>query len=77
MGTNSAELCGQVVDNCYQVLSVLFLALAQAVDCLKIADELAPATREAYEAIRRITPAIVEDKPIYETLAAVNEWLRR
>ena len=77
MGTNSAELCGQVVDNCYQVLSVLFLALAQAVDCLNIADELAPATREAYEAIRRITPAIVEDKPFYETLAAINEWLRR
>ncbi|MBO4621490.1 MAG: aromatic amino acid lyase, partial [Paludibacteraceae bacterium] len=77
MGTNSAELCGQVVDNCYQVLSVLFLALAQAVDCLNIADELAPATREAYEVIRRITPAIVEDKPFYETLAAINEWLRR
>ena len=76
MGTNSAELCGQVVDNCYQVLSVLFLALAQAVDCLKIADQLAPKTREAYEAIRRITPAIVDDKPIYETLTAINEWLR-
>jgi len=76
MGTNSAEICGQVVENCYQVLSVLFLALAQAVDCLKIQSELAPATREAYDAIRRITPAIVDDKPVYETLERLNAWLR-
>lgn len=76
MGTNSAELCGQVVDNCYQVLSVLFLALAQAVDCLQIASQLAPTTREAYEALRQITPAITDDQPIYPTLKKIEEWLR-
>jgi len=77
MGTNSAELCGQVIDNCYQVLSVLFLALAQAVDCLQIASQLAPATREAYDALRQLTPAIIDDKPIYPTLQKIEDWLRR
>ena len=77
MGTNSAELCAQVIDNVYQVLSVLFLAMAQAVDCLQIADQLAPATRKAYDAIRAITPTIIEDTPFYEDLANIEKYLRQ
>lgn len=76
MGTNSAELCTQVIDNCYQVLAVLFLAMAQAVDCLNVKDELAPATRACYDAIRAIMPAIVEDTPHYEDLANIEKYLR-
>ena len=76
MGTNSAELCAQVIDNCYQVLSVLFLAMAQAVDCLQIADLLAPITRAQYDAIRAITPAIIEDTPHYDDLVRINDYLR-
>ena len=76
MGTNSAELCTQVIDNCYQVLSILFLGMAQAVDCLKIADQLAPATRKQYDAIRAITPTIIEDTPFYEELAQIENHLR-
>ena len=76
MGTNSAELCAQVIDNCYQVLSILYLALAQAVDCLGIQDQLAPATRMQYDAIRAITPTIIEDTPFYEDIAAIEQYLR-
>ena len=76
MGTNSAELCTQVIDNCYQVLSVLFLAMAQAVDCLGIKDLLAPATRKQYDAIRAITPTIIDDTPFYEDLAQIEKYLR-
>lgn len=77
MGTNSAELCAQVINNCYEVLAVLYLALAQAVDCLGIADELAPATKAQYEAIRKLTPTIVEDTPFYEDLERIKGRLRR
>lgn len=76
MGTNSAELCNQVLNNAYQVMSILMLALAQAVDCLQIQDKLAPATREQYDAIREITPTIVEDTPFYEDLAEIETYLR-
>ena len=76
MGTNSAELCAQVIDNCYQVLSILYLAMAQAVDCLGIADQLAPATRVQYDAIRAITPTIVDDTPFYEDLLKIETYLR-
>ena len=77
MGTNTAELCHQVLDNAYQVLSILFLALAQAVDCLGIQDRLAPATRKQYDAIRALTPTIVEDTPFYEDLAKIEQYLRQ
>ena len=77
MGTNSAELCAQVIDNCYQVLSILYLAMAQAVDCLGIADQLAPATKAQYDAIRAITPTIMDDTPFYEDLARIEQALRK
>ena len=77
MGTNSAELCAQVIDNCYQVLSILYLAMAQAVDCLNIRDDLAPATRAQYDAIRAITPTIINDTPFYEDLANIEKYLRQ
>ena len=76
MGTNSAELCSQVIDNCYQVLSVLYLAMAQAVDCLDITEQLAPSTKAQYKAIRALTPTIVEDTPFYEDLAKIEKYLR-
>ena len=76
MGTNSAELCAQVIDNCYQVLSILFMSMAQAVDCLNIKDLLAPATRLQYDAIREIMPTIIEDKPFYEDLKHIEDYLR-
>jgi histidine ammonia-lyase len=76
MGTNSAELCMQVIDNCYQVMSILYMSMAQAVDCLDIKDALAPSTRKQYDAIRAITPTIIDDTPFYEDIAAIELYLR-
>lgn len=76
MGTNSALLCRKVIDNAYQVMSILFIALAQATDCLELADKLAPKTRAQYDAIRRICPKFVEDTPFYEDIARTENYLR-
>ena len=77
MGTNSALICKRVVENSYQVMAIHMMALAQAVDCLKIADKLAPATREMYDQIRAIVPVFVEDTPKYKEIEAIIEWLKR
>lgn len=77
MGTNSALIARRVIDNAYQVMSIHFIALAQATDCLGIASELAPATQAAYHAIRGITPVITADTPFYEDIARVEQWLRK
>lgn len=76
MGTNSAILCKRVIDNAYQVMSILFIALAQATDCLGIADKLSPKTREQYDEIRQICPKFIEDSPFYEEVAATEKYLR-
>ena len=66
----------QVIENSYQVMAILMMALAQAVDCLNIYDKLAPATKEQYDAIRAITPTIIEDTPFYEDIEAVIKYLK-
>lgn len=76
MGTNSALLCKKVIDNAYQVMSILYIALAQATDCLKIAGKLSPKTKEQYDAIRSICPVFIEDSPFYEEIAATEKYLR-
>lgn len=76
MGTNSALLCRRVVDNAYQVMSILYIALAQATDCLELAQGLSPRTREQYDAIRAICPKFVEDTPFYEELQQTEAYLR-
>ncbi len=77
MGTNSALICQRVIDNSYQVMAIHMMALVQAVDCLKIADRLAPTTRELYDKVRAIVPTFVEDTPKYKEIAAVIELLKK
>ena len=76
MGTNSALLTKRVIHNAYQVFSIHFIALAQAVDCLSLADKLAPTSKKIYSEIRDIAPKFVEDRPFYEQIAKVEEYLR-
>jgi len=82
MGTNSALLCKHVIENAYQVMAILYMALAQATDCLSRRDNcdyrarLATTTAEYYDAIRQLTPTIVDDTPFYEDIEAVIAYLK-
>lgn len=76
MGTNSALLCKQVIDNAYQVIAIHFIALAQATDCLSLADKLAPATRKIYDDVRNLVEKIVDDTPFYDDIATIENYLR-
>ena len=77
MGTNTAFLCRQVVENAFQVMAIHYIALAQATDCLGIKDKLCGASRRAYDAIRAIQPVILEDTPFYKEISAIITWLKR
>ncbi len=76
MGTNSALLCRRVLDNALQVLSIQYIALAQATDCLGFRDRLCAASRKAYDDIRTFQPHIQEDTPFYKEIASVIRFLR-
>lgn len=76
MGTNSALMAKRVIENAYQVMAIHFIGLAQAVDCLKIADRLSGTTAKIYRDIRRMVPAFVEDTSKYEEIAKVMGYLK-
>lgn len=76
MGTNSALICKHVVENGYQVMSILVMALAQATDCLNLKDDLSRLTRETYDRIRELTPCIVEDTPFYDDIEKIENYLK-
>ena len=77
MGTNTALLTRQVVDNTRQVMAILYVALAQATDCMNLKDHLAPVTRRAYDAVRALMPTVTTDRVPCHELAAIETWLRR
>ena len=76
MGTNSSILAQRVIDNAYQVMAIHYIGLAQAVDCLKVADRLSDCSRKMYDEIRAIVPVFVKDTPKYDEVAAVIHFLK-
>ena len=77
MGTNSALICRRVIDNAFQVMAIHHMALVQAVDCLKIADKLAPATRKIYDEVRAIVPVFIDDTPKYKEIEQLIAYLKK
>ncbi|MEG1983112.1 MAG: aromatic amino acid ammonia-lyase [Alistipes sp.] len=77
MGTNSALIARMVVENGYQVMAILFMAIVQAVDCLNAAERLSFASREIYSEIRAFFPIFKEDTPKYRDIAQMTDYLTR
>ncbi len=76
MGTNSALIARRVVSNSFQVLAVLFMGMAQAVDCLSISGKLSAATARTYREIREFFPAFKDDSVLYPTVARTIDYLK-
>jgi histidine ammonia-lyase len=77
MGTNSALLAQKVIENSYQVMSVLMMSLVQAVDCLEVSDKLSESTRKLYTDIRKIIPKFVDDTTKHEEIKDIINFLKR
>jgi histidine ammonia-lyase len=78
MGTNSAVLAKQVLENSYQVMSIHIMAICQAIDLLE-ADEkerLSPKTKAIYAQIRTKAKFIKEDVPPFESIADVCKLIK-
>lgn len=77
MGTNTALLTRQVIENAFQVLAIQFIALAQATDCLNVKNQLAPATQKVYDLIRTTIETRIDDKPFYEEIRCTIDLLKQ
>jgi histidine ammonia-lyase len=70
MGMTTAIKTRQIVENSWQVIAVELMAAAQAFDLLTPLRP-APATRAAYDAIRKHIPKLEEDRPLHIDINAL------
>jgi len=75
MGTNAAWITKVVIDNSFQVLSIHFMALVQAIDCLQMQEKLSKQTRFIYNEIRAFFPLFKEDAPKYKEIEQMKQYL--
>ncbi|MDR1654135.1 MAG: aromatic amino acid ammonia-lyase [Prevotellaceae bacterium] len=76
MGTNSALIAKQVIDNAFEVMAIYSMALAQATDCLKIENCLSPQTKKLYQNVRKNFPPLIHDRPLYGEIEKIIDFLR-
>jgi histidine ammonia-lyase len=76
MGTNAALITKTVVENAFQVMSIHFMAIVQAIDYLKIQSQLSDTGKEIYADIRAFFPVFIEDTPFYEDIERMNQYLK-
>jgi histidine ammonia-lyase len=76
MGANAALITKTVIENSYQVMSIHFMALVQAIDCLQIEEKLSSKTRKIFKEIRKIFPKLVEDKTLYQEIEKMINFLK-
>jgi len=75
MGTNAAVIAHKVLVNTFEVLAVQIISVRQAIDILNYQNFVSSKTKEVYDEINRIIPAFSEDKPLYEAIQRVKEYL--
>ncbi|WP_437684145.1 histidine ammonia-lyase [Sorangium sp. So ce131] len=75
MGSISARKLAQVIENVRSSLAIELITAAQGVDQRR---PLRPSAgvAAAHEAVRRVVPELVEDRPLYRDIAAVAEIIR-
>ena len=76
MGTNAALITKHVIENSFQVLAIHLMAIAQAIDFLKIESKLSKKSRKIYQEIRAIVPVFVDDAPKYKEIQRLIEYLK-
>jgi histidine ammonia-lyase len=78
MGTNSAMMAKRVIDNSFQVMAVLMMAVCQAIDLLPEGERerLSPKTKKLHAYIRTKAAYIGDDLPQFENISAVCNLIK-
>jgi histidine ammonia-lyase len=76
MGTNSALLTKQVIENTFEVLAIHFIAILQAFDYVNAKEKMSPVTRKFYEKLRSIVPVFIQDTPKHEEIKRMKTFLQ-
>lgn len=75
MGTNASSATNKVIDNAYQVLSIEFVAIIQAIEYLKIEHKLSSITKRHFKDIKEICPPFKDDSVLYKKTNNIKKYL--
>ncbi|HLW33813.1 MAG TPA: aromatic amino acid ammonia-lyase [Aequorivita sp.] len=75
MGTNAALITKRVIENSFEVLAIELITIVQAIEYLKVQEEVSTETKKMYDQIRAIVPVFKEDMAMYPYVNAVKEYL--
>jgi histidine ammonia-lyase len=78
MGTNSAVIAKNVIDNGFQVMAIHMMAVCQAIDLLNDdqKSQISSKTKKIYDLIRKDVPAVTEDVQQSENIKLAISILR-
>lgn len=75
MGTNAALITKKVIENAFEVVAIELITITQAIEFLKVQDQVSSETKKMYDEIRAIVPVFAEDVVMYPYVNAVKEFL--
>ncbi|MGB0886629.1 MAG: HAL/PAL/TAL family ammonia-lyase [Vicingaceae bacterium] len=78
MGTNSALMAKQVLENSFQVMSVHLMAICQGIDLLEdeAKEKLSSKTKKVHQDIRKIASFVKDDSSQAEAIGKVKEYIK-
>jgi histidine ammonia-lyase len=78
MGTNSALMAKQVLENSFQVMSVHLMAICQGIDLLddESKEKLSSKTKKVHQDIRKIASFVEDDVPQSEAIGKVKDYIK-
>jgi len=76
MGTNAALITEKVIQNSFEVMAIGLMSALQAVDYLKIVDDLSPKNQEVYKDLRKVVELVIEDKARYREMKDLVNHLK-
>jgi histidine ammonia-lyase 1 len=76
MGSIAAKKSKDILENVRKVIGMELITACQAIDLKGAKDKLSPATKVAYDEVRKVIPYVAEDRPMYIDIHAAEEIVR-
>ena len=76
MGLHAAKLTRAVLPLCWKILAIETIALLQAADLRAPQKVMGRDFQKLHRQIRRFSPKLENDRPLFEDIAAVADWLQ-
>jgi histidine ammonia-lyase len=75
MGTNAALISKKVIENAFEVVGIEIITIVQAIEYLKVQDQVSSKTRKMYDEIRNLVPIFTEDVAMYPYVNKVKDHI--